>query len=322
MKLGVFTALYQQLPFEDMLDKLASMGVEAVELGTGNYPGSHHCNPEELLDSEEKLKTFQAAIEKRGLMISSLSCHGNPLHPNKETARAAHNVWRNTVLLAERLNVPVVNVFSGCPGDCESAKNPNWVTCAWPPEYLEVLKWQWEEVAIPYWQEEADFAKAHGVKIAFEMHPGFLVYNPETLLKLRDRAGETIGANFDPSHLIWQGIDPVAAIKKLGREQAIFHFHAKDTYLDKTNIAINGVLDTKHYSQISDRSWTFCTVGYGQDEKTWKDIISTLRTVGYDYIISIEHEDMLASIDEGLAKAIALLKRCMFYEQPDEMWWA
>ncbi|GER74688.1 hypothetical protein BpPP18_27550 [Weizmannia acidilactici] len=218
MKLGVFTALYQQLPFEDMLDKLASMGVEAVELGTGNYPGSHHCNPEELLDSEEKLKTFQAAIEKRGLMISSLSCHGNPLHPNKETARAAHNVWRNTVLLAERLNVPVVNVFSGCPGDCESAKNPNWVTCAWPPEYLEVLKWQWEEVAIPYWQEEADFAKAHGVKIAFEMHPGFLVYNPETLLKLRDRAGETIGANFDPSHLIWQGIDPVAAIKKLGRE--------------------------------------------------------------------------------------------------------
>jgi len=322
VKLGVFTALYQQLPFEDMLDKLASMGVEAVELGTGNYPGSHHCNPEELLDSEEKLKTFQAAIEKRGLMISSLSCHGNPLHPNKETARAAHNVWRNTVLLAERLNVPVVNVFSGCPGDCESAKNPNWVTCAWPPEYLEVLKWQWEEVAIPYWQEEADFAKAHGVKIAFEMHPGFLVYNPETLLKLRDRAGETIGANFDPSHLIWQGIDPVAAIKKLGREQAIFHFHAKDTYLDKTNIAINGVLDTKHYSQISDRSWTFRTVGYGQDEKTWKDIISTLRTVGYDYIISIEHEDMLASIDEGLAKAIALLKRCMFYEQPDEMWWA
>ncbi|KKK37226.1 xylose isomerase [Mesobacillus campisalis] len=323
MKLGVFTVLYQNLPFEAMLDKLAEMGVEAVELGTGNYPGNHHCNPDVLLDSPEKARDFLKAIESRGLSISGFSCHGNSLHPNKKFASESHQVWRKTVLLAERLGVPVVNGFSGCPGDHHEAKNPNWITCSWPPEYADVLNWQWNEVVIPYWKEEAKFAKQHGVsQIAFEMHPGFVVYNPETLLKLREHAGENIGANFDPSHLVWQGIDPVEAIKNLGRQNAIFHFHAKDTYLDKANISKNGVLDTKHYSQVLDRSWTFRSVGYGSDEKYWKDIISTLRAVGYDYVVSIEHEDMLASTDEGLSKAISLLKGAMFKEKITEMWWA
>jgi sugar phosphate isomerase/epimerase len=322
MKLGVFNPLYQNLPFEEMLDKLVRMGVEAVELGTGNYPGNHHCNPDELLESPEKTSSFLRAIESRGLTISGLSCHGNQLHPDKKFAKDSHEVWRKTVLLAERLGVPVVNGFSGCPGDHAEAKNPNWVTCSWPPEYLDVLNWQWNDVVIPYWKEEAQFAKEHGINVALEMHPGFVVYNPETLLKLREHAGENIGANFDPSHLVWQGINPVQAIKKLGRENAIFHFHAKDTYLDRANISINGVLDTKHYSEILDRSWTFRSVGYGSDEKFWKDIVSTLRAVGYDYVISIEHEDMLASTDEGLSKAISLLKGAMFKEQLTEMWWA
>jgi sugar phosphate isomerase/epimerase len=323
MKLGVFTVLYQNLPFEVMLDKLVEMGVEAVELGTGNFPGNSHCDPDELLANPEKIKSFQRAIESRGLTISGLSCHGNPLHPNVTTAREEHDVWRKTVLLAERLEVPVINGFSGCPGDHIGAKHPNWVTCSWPPEYLDVLDWQWNEIVIPYWKEEAAFAKQHGInQIAFEMHPGFVVYNPETLLKLREHAGQSIGANFDPSHLMWQGIDPVEAIKKLGRENAIFHFHAKDTYLDQANIKVNGVLDTKHYSKVLDRSWTFRSVGYGHDEKMWKNIVSTLRAVGYDYVLSIEHEDMLASIDEGLSKAISLLKGAMFKEQLSEMWWA
>lgn len=322
MKLGVFTPLYQNLPFETMLDKVKEMGLETVELGTGNYPGNHHCDPDELLQSPEKAKAFMRAIESRGLSISGLSFHGNPLHPNKKLADDSHEVWRKTVLLAEKLEIPVVNGFSGCPGDHNEAKNPNWVTCSWPPEFTEVLNWQWNEVVIPYWKEEAKFARSRGIQVAFEMHPGFVVYNPETLLKLREHAGDNIGANFDPSHLVWQGIDPIAAIKKLGRENAIFHFHAKDTYLDKENIKVNGVLDTKHYSEILDRSWTFRSVGYGHEEKLWKDMISSLRAVGYDYVISIEHEDMLASTDEGLKKAISLLKGAMFKEELTEMWWA
>ncbi|WP_050181343.1 sugar phosphate isomerase/epimerase family protein [Domibacillus robiginosus] len=323
MKLGVFTVLYQQLPFEEMLDKLQEMGVEAVELGTGNYPGNSHCNPDELLDSPEKAKAFKKAVESRGMTISGLSCHGNPLHPDKKFAAESHAVWQKTVKLAERLEIPVVNGFSGCPGDHAEAKFPNWVTCSWPPEYAEMLEWQWNDVVIPYWKEEVKFAQSHGVKqIALEMHPGFVVYNPDTLLKLREHAGEAIGANFDPSHLLWQGINPVEAIKKLGKENAIYHFHAKDTYLDQANIDVNGVLDTKHYSDILNRAWTFRSVGYGQNEKMWKDIMSALRAVGYDYVVSIEHEDMLASVDEGLGKAISLLKDVMFKEQVGEMWWA
>lgn len=323
MKLGVFTVLYQNLSFEEMLDKCVSLGLDTIELGTGNYPGSHHCNPDELLDNPEKLRQFRKAIESRGLSISALSQHGNPLNPKKEFARKSHETWRKTVRLAQQLEVPVINGFSGCPGDHAGAVNPNWVTCSWPPEYMEVLKWQWDEVVVPYWREEAKFAESHGItQIAFEMHPGFVVYNPETLLKLRDRVGPVIGANFDPSHLIWQGIDPVHAIKVLGREKAIFHFHVKDTFMDTANIKVNGVLDTKHYSEVLDRSWTFRSVGYGSDVKMWRDIVSMLRAVGYDYVISIEHEDMLASIDEGLRKAIDTLQSALFKEPLGEMWWA
>lgn len=322
MKIGVFTVLFQNKQFEEILEIVKHYGLDAIEIGTGNYPGNAHCNPDELLDCEMKLTAFKRAIESKGLFISALSCHGNPLHPQKDIAKKFHEVWRKTVLLAEKLEVECINVFSGCPGDSENSLYPNWVTCAWPPDYLEVLKWQWETKLIPYWKEEREFAAKHGVrKIAFEMHPGFMVYNPETLLKLRSIVGEEIGANFDPSHLIWQGIDPVEAIKVLGKEKAIFHVHAKDTYLDISNIKVNGVLDTKPYDQVINRSWTFRSVGYGLNEKVWKDIISTLRAVGYDYVISIEHEDCLASAEEGFSKAVNFLKNCILYELPDKMWW-
>lgn len=322
MKLGVFSVLYQGLPLEPALDKLVSMGAEAVEIGTGNYPGDAHCRPQELLADHDAARRFKDAVTSRGLVISALSQHGNPLHPDSGFARASHETWRATVQLAELLEVPVVCAFSGCPGDQEGARYPNWVTCPWPDDYLKVLEWQWGEKVIPYWSEEARFAGDHGVNLAFEMHPGFVVYNPETLFRLREACGPRIGANLDPSHLFWQGIDAVETIKALGREGAIFHMHAKDTYLDRANIARNGVLDTKHYEQVLDRSWIFRTVGYGQGEKVWRDIISALRAVNYDYVLSIEHEDGLMSIDEGLQKGIDLLKTIMFQQEPGQMWWA
>jgi sugar phosphate isomerase/epimerase len=197
------------------------------------------------------------------------------------------------------------------------------VTCAWPPDYLEVLDWQWNERAIPYWTAEAAFARETGLhKVAFEAHPGFLVYNPETLLRLRAAAGPELGANLDPSHFLWQGIDPIEAARVLGRAGALFYVHAKDVYLDRANIRINGVLDTKHYANYDERSWSFRSVGYGQDEKFWRDFVSALRTVGYDGVLSIEHEDGLASVAEGLGKAVDVLQRVLLKEQPGEMWWA
>ena len=224
-------------------------------------------------------------------------------------------------MLCEQLNVDTLITFSGCPGDSDSSKYPNWVTCPWPEDFLEILKYQWEEKLIPYWKKACSFANKHGVnKIALEMHPGFCVYNPETLLKLRAAVGETIGANFDPSHLFWQGINPIEAIKAL--KGAIYHFHAKDTNIDMQNTSANGVLDTKHYSELLSRSWVFRTVGYGHDMKVWKDMISTLKMVGYDGAISIEHEDSLMSITEGLTKAVEFLKELLIYESAGDMWWA
>jgi sugar phosphate isomerase/epimerase len=218
--------------------------------------------------------------------------------------------------------VPVVCAFAGCPGDGPDARRPNWVTCPWPEDFLEVLDWQWTERVIPYWRAEAEQAARHGVRVAIEPHPNFVVYNTETMLRLREAAGDNVGANFDPSHLFWQGMDPVESIRELGRAGALFHVHAKDTYLDRGNIARNGVLDTKHYGRIPERSWTFRTIGYGQGERAWRDILSALRTAGYDYVMSIEHEDALLSSDEGLAKAVDLLRPLMPREQPSGMWWA
>lgn len=260
-------------------------------------------------------------MKDNNLEISVLSTHGNAVHPNKEIAKMYHDDFENTVRLANELEVDTVVTFSGCPGDCENSKYPNWVTCPWPDDFLDILNWQWNEVLIPYWQKEVEFVKKYGVtKVAFEMHPGFCVYNPTSLLKIREAVGDTIGANVDPSHLIWQGIDVPSAIRAL--EGAIYHFHAKDTKIYRPNCDVKGVLDTDHYGTEKTRSWLFRSLGYGNDYGYWKDIISTLRLVGYEGAVSIEHEDSLMSSKEGLEKAIAFLKEVMIYETPGEMFWA
>ncbi len=322
MKLGLLVSLYRNKPLAEVLDIAKEKGIEAIEIGAGGWGGKEHCNPEELLKDLDAYKEFENTIKQSGLLVSALSVHGNPVHPNKEVAAMYDTDFRNAVLLAERLGVDTLTCFSGCPGDSESAKHPNWATCAWPDEFLDILDYQWNDVLIPYWQNIVPFAREHGVtKIAFEMHPGFCVYNPETLLKIRKAVGPEIGANFDPSHLVWQGIDPVAAIRAL--EGAIFHVHAKDTKIDKYNTAVNGVLDTKHYSDELHRSWVFRAVGYGNEMQYWRDMISNLRLTGYDYVMSIEHEDSVMSIDEGFSKAVYFLKQAIISEEkPTSMAWA
>lgn len=322
MKVGVFSVLFANKPLAEALEYIAASGLQAVEIGTGGYPGKAHCNPAELLESEEKLALFKNAIASSGLEISALSCHGNPLHPNKEIARQHHEDFQNAVRLAALLDVKTVITFSGCPGESEHSLNPSWVTCPWPEDFAKVLKWQWEEKVIPYWKEQARFLKEHGVRVAIEPHPGFVVYNTETMLQLREQCGDSIGVNFDPSHLFWQNMDPIVGIKQLAKAGALYHFHAKDTGIDKENTASNGVLDTKSYRDELNRSWIFRTVGYGHGEETWKEIISTLQLVGYDGVISIEHEDSLMSVDEGFQKAAAFLKHLVIKERLGEIWWA
>ncbi len=322
MKLGVLTNLYGTKPIEEVVPYLASLGVQAVELGCGGYPGNAHCNPDVLLNDDAAYEKFISLLKKYDMTVSALSCHGNAVHPDKAIAAKFDEDFRKTVLLAEKMGVDTVITFSGCPGDHDGAKYPNWVTCPWPEDFLAILDYQWNDVLIPYWKEASAFAVSHGVdKIAFEMHPGFCVYNTETLLKLRAAVGDCIGANFDPSHLVWQGMDICEAIRML--KGAIFHFHAKDTKIDAGNTAKIGVLDTKHYGDELNRSWVFRAVGYGHDMQYWRDIVSMLRLCGYDKVMSIEHEDSLMSIDEGLGKAVAFLKDAiMFSDKPGTMSWA
>ncbi len=322
MKLSVLINLYGHKTLDETLKIMSEQGVTTVEVGAGGYPGKAHCDPEALLADEAKLEEFKNTFKKYNISICALAAHGNPLHPDKATAEMYDRDFKNAVLLAEKLGVDTVITFSGCPGDCEESKYPNWVTCAWPDDYMKILDWQWETKVIPYWKEIGAFAKAHGVDhIAFEMHPGFCVYNPATLLRLREAVGDVIGANFDPSHLIWQGMDPVAAIREL--KGAIYHVHAKDTKIDKYNTAKNGVLDVKHYGEELARSWVFRTVGYGNNESYWRDLVSNLRLCGYDRVLSIEHEDSVMSIDEGLRKAVSFLKDIIIEEEkPTTMSWA
>lgn len=318
MRVGVFTPLLSQFPLDAVLKKVADLNIKTVELGTGNFVGDPHCKLA-MLENESALQDFKKLLGDYGFSISALSCHGNALHPDKARAQHDREISHKTILLAEKLGVPVTVDFSGCPGDSPNATAPNWVTCPWPPDFGKVLQWQWNEVVAPYWVQHAKFAADHGVKIAVEMHPGFVVYNPESMLKLRSIAGKNVGCNFDPSHLFWQNIDPLLAVRVLA--DCIFHVHAKDTQIYPSNLPRTGVLDTKPYTDEHNRAWIFRTCGYGHGAQWWSELISTLRMFGYDYVLSIEHEDSLLSPAEGLTKAAQFLNSMVIREPPAAAWW-
>ena len=308
--IGVFDAVYDKLSIDAMIDKITALGLEAVEIGTGGYPGSVHCPVDELLTDSAKAKAWAKKFEDRGLHVATLSCHGNPIHPDPKHAARDADTFKKTVLLAERIGVKVIVGFSGCPGGAPADTQPNWVTYRWPPEYDEMLKWQWKEKVIPYWKEAAKFAREHGIhRLAFEMHPNFVVYNPRTLLRLREAVGEEIGANCDLSHLFWQGCDPVEVIHLLGKEGALYHAHMKDTVLYPDNVAKYGVLnfvfETGDLPMASD---AFRAVGYGHSASVWKSIVQAYMDVGYDGILSIENEDPILAGEVGVERAAYVLK--------------
>ncbi len=321
MKIGVIANVMQDRSLEEALEAFHELGIQCIEPGCGGYGGKAHVDPERLLADKKALAGFKKLLEDSEISISSLSCHGNPVHPDPAKAEEYHEDMCNTVRLAKELGVDTITCFSGCPGDSKGSRNPNWVTCAWPDDYLDILEYQWNKVLIPYWKKFAAFAAEYGVtKIALELHPGFCVYNTETLKRLRDAVGDQIGACFDPSHLVWQGMDPVTVIRSM--QGMIYDVHAKDVKIDRMNRELNGVLDTKHYSDELHRTWIFRTVGYGNDAAYWKDIFSELRKVGYDGAINIEHEDSLMNREEGLSKAVDMIKSCAIFKENSGMWWA
>jgi len=271
-------------------------------------PGSRRKIP--IGDDAAKLRAWQKKFSDHKIEIAVLSCHGNPVHPDRNIAQRDWETFQKTVLLAERIGVKVIVGFSGCPGGNPNDTNPNWITYRWPPEYAAALDWQWKEKVVPYWKQAAKFAREHGIhRIALEMHPNFVVYNPLTLLKLRDAVGEEIGANNDLSHLFWQGCDPIEVIHMLGKQGAIYHAHMKDTVLYPDKVGKYGVLNFVFEKQdLKVASDAFRAVGYGHSASVWKSIVQAYMDVGYEGMLSVENEDPILSGEVGVERALYVLK--------------
>lgn len=306
MKIGVLTDSLTGLTLDDALAHARSVGAETVEFGAGTWSPRPHLDVRALLASAERRAELLARVADAGLGISAINASGNQLHPDEP---GADGITRDAIRLAGLLGVDRVVLMSGLPAGAPGDRMPNWVTTSWPPETTQMLDYQWNEVALPYWAEFAEFAAEQGVtRLAVEMHGNQLVYNVPSALKLREEIGGIVGVNFDPSHLIWMGADPLAAVAELG--DAIFHVHAKDTRIEDA-VAVRSRLEYLTVHHPAERSWNYVTVGRGNPASFWGDLVGALRVVGYDDVLSIEHEDVAVDGAEGVAEAAAVLRSAL-----------
>ena len=305
MRIGLNTDSLGQLTFDELLETVANFGIQTLEFGCGGWSSAPHLNLNTLLESEAERANFLAKIHAHGLEISALNCSGNQLAPGKR-GKSNDQVVQDTLKLAGLLGVQRIVMMSGLPGG-PGDRNANWITTAWPPEVHEILRYQWDDVALPYWRDLMKKARANGVeKICVEQHAHQLVYNNETALKLRNAIGELVGLNYDPSHALWMGGDPLRAIRQL--QGAIYHVHAKDTRIDPQNSELNTLLETKPNDRVLERAWNYVTLGYGHSEIWWRDFVFQLKQNGYDDVLSIEHEDYSLPSTVGVRKSVELLK--------------
>ncbi|MBZ9862605.1 sugar phosphate isomerase/epimerase family protein [Mesorhizobium sp. CA12] len=293
------------LSFDEMLRASADLGLETLEFACGNWSSAPHIDLAAMLDSKTTRTEFVAKVRDHGLTIAALNCSGNPLHPGPQ-GKQHRQVTEDTIRLACLLGIDRVVMMSGLPGGPGDA-NPNWIITDWPPECADIQRYQWDDCIIPYWRDLVEFANKLGIrKLCLELHGHQAVYNVQTLFRLRDAVGETVGANYDPSHPIWMGADPIAAVRKLG--SAIYYVHAKDTRIEPIPAAIDGVLDARPPNHYAERAWNYITLGYGHGETWWRQFCTALKQAGYDDVLSIEHEDMMLSPMEGMRKSVALLR--------------
>ena len=306
MQIGMITDSLPEADFDTMLAVAGRLEMDMLEFGCGNWSSAPHLKLDHLLESAPARRDFRARLADHGIGISALNCSGNPVHPG-EAGRRHDEVTRKTIRLAKLLEVDRVVMMSGCPG-APGDMHANWITTEWPPEVRDILRWQWDDVLIPYWRDLVAYAAQHGIeRLCLELHGYQNVYNVASLLRLRDAVGETVGANLDPSHLMWMGADPLAAAHALG--EAIYYVHAKDTRIDPVNAGINGVIDTTPGSDYRARAWSYITLGLGHDEAWWRAFVAALTAAGYDGVLSIEHEDPAMSAVEGVEQSVELLRR-------------
>lgn len=324
MRLGVYNAILHGRSLPEALKVVKDLGLDGLEVNTGGFLAPVHIpNIDEILASDAARDDFLALFDAEGLEILGLNCNGNPLHPNP-TIGAAHSAdVVRSVKLANRLGQHRVVTMSGLPGGEPGSKRPNWIVNAWNSGALDVVDYQWE-VASKYWSEVDALARDLDVKVALELHPQNVVFNPASILELRKRINATsIGVELDASHLFWQQMDPVAVVDYLG--PVVVHSAAKDVRINK-HAAINGVLDNsfRRLSPSEDRinlggdewanewpnpsAWDFVAVGKGHDSDYWAEFLKALHRVDPNMIVNIEHEDTSLGVIEGLDYASTVLR--------------
>lgn len=308
MQIGLLTDSLSKMSLPDALDAAASLGIETVEIPTGNWSTAPHLHLDDLVQDRAAAEALVKDVEAKGLRVEALNANGNPLHP--VTGSRQSEVVRDTFRLANLMGVDTVVMMSGLPA-APGDRSPNWITTCWPPEVTEILEYQWNDVAIPYWSDLVEFASTCGVtKVALELHPHQLVYNVRSFQRLRAAVGPTVGVNMDPSHLMWMGADPCAAVEALG--DAVYHVHAKDTRIE-AEAQVNTCYETYPFEDIERRAWNYVTLGHGHTGglEYWRRFLQTLRGVGFEGALSIEHEDASMSQFDGVKESVQFLQAAL-----------
>jgi sugar phosphate isomerase/epimerase len=320
MKLGAYTACLHDRPLPETLKILRELGLTSAEINAGGFIPAPHLPIERLLSGATAPADYLAQFEQAGITLTGLNVNGNPLNPDPEVGPKHAADLRQAITLASLLGVRRVVAMSGSPAAHAAGRYPSWVVNPWDSQYLDVLDYQWTEVAIPFWTDIQARARDADVKVCIEMHPHNVVFNPGTMERLATEINAThVGAELDPSHLFWQGIDPVAAIGHLG--DLVYHAAAKDTRINEANCRVYGVLDDR-FQRVpaeqsplglggrntltrwpADASWNFVAVGRGHGPEFWAAFLRALAAVDPDMAVNIEHEDTELDQIEGLRLA-------------------
>jgi sugar phosphate isomerase/epimerase len=324
VKLGAYTACLHDRSLDETLKILGELGLRSAEINAGGFVPAPHLPVDDILTSAGAREDYLGRFASAGIALTGLNVNGNPLNPDPAVGPRHAADLRRAIEVAALLGVRRVVTMSGLPAAEPGGHVASWVVNPWDSQYLDMLDHQWNEVAVPFWVDIDARARDAGVKVCIEMHPHNVVFNPATLRRLVERTGAThVGAELDPSHLFWQGIDPVAAVQHLG--ELVFHAAAKDTRINEANVRLHGVLDDR-FSRVpaadnpvglggrntlnrwpADPSWEFVAVGRGHDQDFWVRFLRALHAVDPDIAVNIEHEDQAFGQVEGLRIAAANL---------------
>jgi sugar phosphate isomerase/epimerase len=320
MKLGVYTAVLHDKPLTEALRAIRELGLTSAEINSGGFVDAPHLPIADIRASQDARDEYLAHFETAGVELTALNCNGNPLHADPEVRERHSQDVLDAIELAALLGVKRVVTMSGLPANSPDGTRSAWTVLPWETSQLEARDYQWNEVGIPFWKDVQARAADADVRVCLEMHPHNLVYNPATMERLATEIDAThVGAEMDPSHLFWQGIDPALAVRSLG--SLVYNAAAKDTRINEA-AKVNGVLDDRFgrvqpgeqgYLPLGgsytlsrwpeNSSWDFVAVGRGHDVEWWTEFLRALAAVDPDMPVNIEHEDQELDQLEGLRYA-------------------